>query len=110
MIDYEVGEIPSRNLALQVKDENDNAVNTIGYSVVGLDILGSDNERVDLTGVRVEALPNVMGRYVVIWPKNRSLFNKKGTYLLRLVLQKNDGSKDITRSAAIRVREFGRIK
>lgn len=109
MIDYEVGEIPSRNLAIQVRDEEDNPVNTVGYQVAEVEILGSDNERVDLTGVQVEPLTGYLGRYALIWPKDRSIFNKRGKYLLRLVLSKSDGSRDITRTAEIRVRGFGRL-
>lgn len=109
MIDYEVGQIPTRPLGIIVKDDNDNAMNTVGYQSATIEILGSDDERVDTTGVAVTVVPTALGAYAVEWPRNRSLFTKKGKYLLRLVLRKSDGSVDYTRPHEIRVREFGRI-
>lgn len=109
MIDYEVGQIPSRSLGVVVKDENDNPMNLIGYPTVRAEILGSDNERVDMTGVVVEAVTSALGTFVVQWPKDRSVFTKKGRYLLRFALEKPDGSRDYTRPYEIRVRDFGRI-
>jgi hypothetical protein len=109
MIDYEVGEIPSIGLGIEVMDERNNPINTIGYSSVELELKGSDNERVDLTGVTIESVPTELGSYVVNWPKDRSVFNKRGKYLMRLVLRKPDGSRDYTRPYEIRVREFGRL-
>lgn len=110
MIEYEVGSIPSRPLTILVRDEMDNPVNVVGYDSWRLEMLGTDNEEVDLTGVSVFEIPQAIGMFSVSWPKNRSLFEKRGKYLLRLVLEMADGSKDITRTAEIRVRDFGRIK
>ena len=109
MIDYEVGQIPSRNLGITVKNDDDEAVNTIGYNSVTAELLGSDNERVDLTGVTVTEVASALGTYVVAFPKDRSLFTKRGKYLLRLRLAKPDGSVDYTRPYEIRVRDFGRL-
>ena len=109
MIDYEVGEIPSVGLGVEVRDDRDNPISTIGYSSATLEIRGSDDEDVDLTGVTVERVPAYLGTYVVNWPKDRSIFTKKGKYLLRLVLRKSDGSVEYTRPTEIRVRDFGRL-
>lgn len=109
MIDYEVGQRPATNLGIDVKDQFDNPRNLVGYATVEIEMIGSDNERVDVTGVEVQAVPNALGRFAIVWPKDRSLFTKKGKYLLRLWFRKPDGSADPTRPVEIRVREFGRL-
>jgi hypothetical protein len=109
MIDFEVGQIPSVSLGIQIKDENDNPVSLLGYPVVELELIGSDNEVVDLTGATLVTVPTVIGQLAFTYPKDRSLFTKKGKYLLRIALRAADGSVDYTRTAEIRVREFGRL-
>jgi len=109
MIDYEVGQIPSRSLGVVLKDDDDNAVNTVGYNSATIEILGTDNESVDTTGVLVSPVQTSLGSYLIQWPKDRSLFQKRGKYLLRLRLAKADGSVDYTRPYEIRVREFGKV-
>src|SRR6478736_237639 len=106
MIDFEVGEIPTRALGLEVKDQYDNTISTAGYSRVELEMRGSDDEKVDLTGVSVQS---VAQGFAVSFPVDRSLFTKKGKYLIRLALYKPNGSVDYTRPSEIRVRDFGRI-
>lgn len=108
--EYEVGQIPARPLAIAVKDDNDNPANLLGYTTYEIELLGSDNEPVDLTGVSLNIEGARNGRFAVVWPKNRSLFNKRGEYLLRLVLRDAEGSRDYTRTHTIRVRQFGRVK
>lgn len=110
MIEYEVGARPSRPMTLLVRDELDNPVNVISYDNWRLEMLDTDDRLVDLTGVSIVELPQAIGAFSVYWPKDRSLFSRKGVYVMRLVLESADGSKDITRAAEIRVREFGRIK
>lgn len=110
MIEYETGAIPTRPLTLLVRDELDNPVNVVGYDTYYLELRGTDDETVDLTGINLIEIPEAIGAFSVDWPRGRSLFEKRGKYLLRLVLSRADGSKDITRTAEIRVREFGRIK
>lgn len=106
--EYEVGQIPARALALVVKDDRDNIVNLTAYTTYEIEILGSDNEKVDLTGVELQTEGARNGIIAVIWPKSRSLFNKHGEYIMRLVLKTTDGAIDYTRTHTIRVREFGR--
>lgn len=110
MIEYEAGAIPSNPLTIIVKDELDNAVNVVGYDSWELQMKDTDDNEVDLSGVSIIEIPQVIGAFSVAWPKNRSLFEKRGSYILRFVLSKQDGSKDITRTAEINVRDFGRIK
>lgn len=110
MIEYEVGTRPTRPLTLVVKDELDNPVNTVGYDSWMLEMRGTDDEDVDLTGVNILEVPNALGVFSVNWPKNRVIFDKRGKYLLRLNLITADGGRDITRIAEIRVRDFGKVK
>ena len=109
MIDYEVGEIPSVGLGVEVRDDRDNLINTVGYSSVNLELRGTDDEDVDLTGVTITAVPTALGTYVVEWPRDRSIFTKRGKYLMRFELRKLDGTREYTRPTEIRVREFGRL-
>lgn len=109
MIDYEAGTIPSRPLTVLVRDEFDTPVSVLGYGSWMLEMKGTDDEEVDLTGVQIVAIPDIPGAFSVAWPKDRSIFDKKGKYVLRMVLYVGDGGKDITRTAEIRVRDFGRI-
>lgn len=109
MIDYEEGVIPSRPLTLMVRDEFDTPVDTLGYDSWHIEMRGTDDEDVDLSGVQIVQIPDLLGAFSVIWPKTHSIFDKKGKYVLRLILSRDNGAKDITRSAEIRVREFGRL-
>lgn len=109
MIEYEVGTKPSRSLTLVVRDELDNPVNVVGYDSWRLEMLDTDDRPVDLTGINILEIPQAIGAFNVTWPKNRVIFGKKGKYILRLILETADGSRDITRTAEIRVREFGRL-
>lgn len=110
MIEYEAGAKPSRPMTLVVRDELDNPINVISYDSWRLEMLDTDDRLVDLTGVTITEIPQAIGVFSVSWPKDRSLFNRKGQYLLRLILENADGSKDITRAGEIRVRDFGRIR
>lgn len=109
MIEYEAGAIPSSPLTIALRDEFDNPVLTVGYDNWYIEMLDTDDRPVDMTGVSIQQIPWAIGGFSVTWPRTRSLFTKKGRYILRLVLTKSDGSKDITRTAEIKVREFGRL-
>lgn len=109
MIEFEVGARPSKPLSIAVRDELDNPVSLLGYTGFVLEIRGTHDEEVDLTGVEVAPLPQVPGALAVRLPTNRSLFEERGKYLLRLTLLGPNGVKDITRTAEIRVRDFGRL-
>lgn len=107
--EYEVGQIPRDGLTLVVRDSNDGIVNLNEWDSVGVEMLGSDNEQIDMTGVALMDESARNGIMVVNWPKTHSLFTKRGEYVLRLVLSNLDGTRDYTRSCVIRVREFGRV-
>ena len=107
--EYEVGQIPARPLNILINDNYGNPANLLVYTTFEIELLGSDNERVDLTGVELTTSGAKDGRFAVVWPKNRTLFRKSGAYLLRLVLRSSDGSRDYTTTHEIRVRDFGRF-
>lgn len=107
--EYEVGQIPGDALPITVRDYADNPVNMAIYSALVLEMLGSNNEPVDLTGVTLYTQNARDGMLAVIWPKNRSVFTESGDYLLRVALHGSDGSRDYTRPHTIRVRRFGGI-
>lgn len=109
MIDYEVGSIPTRPLTIAVRDEMDYPVNTVGYDYVYVDILDPKNKKVDVSGVNLVEVTDALGVYNLIWPAY-PIFDTKGTYTLRLVLMTSDARKDITRTAEIKVRDFGRMR
>lgn len=109
MIDYEVGAIPTQPLTIAVRDEQDYPVNTIGYDYVYVEMTDADNNKIDTSGVNLVEVPSTVGVYNLIWPAY-TIFTKRGIYTLRLVLMTSDARKDITRTAEIRVREYGRIR
>lgn len=105
--EYEVGQIPAQPLTIAVRDDADGSVNLTVYTTIKVEVLGSDNEKVDLTGVELFTEGARNGNIAVVWPKDRSLFTKHGDYLLRLALYDSEGSRDYTRPQTIRVRRFG---
>jgi len=107
--EYEVGQIPAKPLGILVKDDMDNPVDMTVYATIGLEILGSDNEVIDLKDVNLHTVGARNGILAVAWPKNRSIFTKRGDYVLRIVLRNAEGSRDFTRAHTIKVREFGRV-
>lgn len=101
-----VGEIPAKPLEIALVDSDNNAMALTGYTI-GVRMLGSDNEEVDMTGVVVNQTGPLLGYLAVRWPTDRSLFNKPGEYLLQLVLNGTSGTKEFTDTHTIRVRKFG---
>ena len=109
IIHYEVGQIPLRNLTMTVKGSYGRPANLSVYTDISVRMLGSDNEEVDLTGLNVNRGGASLGKVVLEWPRNRSLFTKSGEYLVQLILRTADGAKDITSPQLIRVRELGKV-
>lgn len=105
---YNVGQIPLRDLVIAVHDSDGNPVDCRPYTNAYLRMLGSDNEEVDLSGSVLNVGGAVYGRFVFEWPRDRSLFTKAGEYVLHLVLE-NATAKDITNTHTIRVNELGRL-
>lgn len=105
---YEVGQIPLRNLSIVVKDSYGRAMNLNDYTDISVRMLGSDNEEVDLTGSVLNTSGKSAGRFIFEWPKSKSLFTKRGDYVLQLIL-KTATAKDMTTSHTLRVRELGKV-
>lgn len=110
MIEFEVGARPTKPLSIAVRDELDNPVSLLGYSSFSLEMLDTNDRKVDLSGAVLREVPTAVGIFSVELPKSKTLFPEKGIYLLRLVLNAPDGGMDITRTAEIRVRDYGRIR
>ena len=108
MIDFEVGARPSRPLSIAIRDEQDNPVNALGYESITVEILDTNDDLVDMTGTSLTEISAGVGIFTLSLPKNRTLFPETGKYLLRMVLASSNGARDITRTAEIRVRDFGR--
>lgn len=105
---YEVGQIPLRNLSLTVKDSYGRNVNCNAYTDISVRMLDSDNNEVDLTGSVLNRGGAASGRFIFEWPRDKSLFTKRGDYVLQLVLQ-TANAKDMTTSHTLRVRELGKV-
>jgi hypothetical protein len=103
---YWVGQVPQKNLSLQVLDTYGRQVNCNMYTDISVRMLGSNNEEVDLSGSFLNMGGAGLGRFVFEWPRDRSLFTKTGDYVLQLVL-KNANAKDMTTAHIMRVRELG---
>jgi hypothetical protein len=105
---YEVGQIPLANLSMTVKDSYGRNLNCSVYTDISVRMLDSDNREVDLTGAVLNRGGAASGRFVFEWPRNRSLFTKRGDYVLQLVL-KTSNAVDMTTAHTIRVRELGKV-
>lgn len=103
---YWVGQIPARPIAIDVRGSDGRSVNLGSYTDFKVVVIGSDNEEIDLTGSTLSMAGSLDGRFVFRWPKDKSVFNKPGEYLLQLVLSGN-GYKDYTTEHSIKVRRLG---
>lgn len=105
---YEVGEIPLRNMTMVVKDTYGRPVDLRAYTSVTARMLGSNNEEIDLTGSVVNTGGASAGRVIFEWPRDRSLFTDTGEYVLQLIF-KTANAVDKSTAHTIRVRELGRL-
>lgn len=107
---YYVGAVPSRPIAIDVRDSDGLPVNLSAYTDFKVVLLGSDNEVIDTTGAVLSTSGAAQGRFVFRWPTDRSLFNKAGDYLLQMEIDGAGGTKDFTTEHTIRVRRLGGTK
>ena len=103
---YYVGQIPSRPIAINVKDSNGAPTNLSGYTAFNAICLGSDNEVIDLTGSTLLTSGAAEGRFVFRWPTGTSVFTKPGQYVLQLEIVGTD-TIDYTTEHNIFVRRLG---
>ena len=104
---YWTGQIPSRPLTITVYDSYGNRANLSAYTDFEVNLVGSDNEEIDLTGATLTTSGAADGRFVFYWPTDRSVFDKPGEYLLQLEINGPSGTKDFTTTHTIRVRRLG---
>lgn len=102
---FEVGSIPARPQEFQFYDEDGETINVINYESIEVDLLGSNNEKIDLTGMEIRT--GTSGRLTFIWPR-REIFTETGQYLLRFKFVGSD-SVDFSETHEIRVTDFGRV-
>lgn len=108
MSQYWVGQIPKRPLSIEVRDSFGRELDLTAYSNFSVRLLDDNNTEVDIQGSDLQAGGARQGKFIFVWPTDRSLFNTPGDYLLQLVL--SDGtSKDYTTSWNIKVRELGEV-
>ncbi len=103
---YWVGQIPKRPLAIDVRDSMGRETNLSAYSTFKAKIVGTGNEEIDITGSELQTAGANVGRFIFVWPSDRSLFTKPGEYLFQLELS-DSTSKDFTTTWPILVREAG---
>ena len=104
---YWVGQIPSRPMAIDVRDSIGRPMNLSTYPVFNVILLGSDNEEIDLTGSTLTTTGSELGRFVFRFPQDRSVFDKPGEYLLQMEIIGANGSRDYTTEHHIKVRRLG---
>lgn len=105
---YWKDQIPAKPLSIQVKDQGGNDANLSGYDSVTVEMVGSNNEIIDLTGSTIVSTNKNIGKIQFVWPTTRSLFDRTGDYVLQLKLG-GTGKLDFTSTHTIRVRELGRV-
>lgn len=107
---YWVGQIPSRPISIGVRDSTGVPTNLGAYTEFNVILLGSDNEEIDLTGAVLSTQSVSTGRLTFFWPKDRSVFNKPGQYVMQLEIVGPTGTRDYTTEHTIRVRKLGGVK
>lgn len=106
---YWIDQIPSRPLAIQVKNSAGEDMDLSGYTTITARMVGSRNEEINLTGYSLNTLNKDIGKIVFVWPTTRSLFTEAGDYVLQLKLE-GTGKLDFTSTHTLRVRELGRVR
>jgi len=105
---FEVGSMPAKPQTFQFYDEDGNYANLGPYTNFDVELLGTDNEKVNLDGLQLNVASSSTGRVVIVWPRRKEVFGKTGQYLLRFKFTGTD-SVDFSETHEIRVTNFGRI-
>lgn len=106
VLQYWVGQIPARPIAIDVRDSSGRVMNLATYTDFRVILLGSDNEEIDLSGSSLTTSGAGTGRFNFRFPPDRSVFTKPGQYLLQLELV-GPGARDYTNELNIKVRRLG---
>lgn len=104
---YEVGDIPAP-LAIDVRDGYGRPVNCSAYTGFEVIMLDGRNQVVDLSGSSLDTSAAQLGRFVLTYPSDRSVFTKTGDYVLQLRLSGN-GRVEHTTAHNFRVRQMGKV-
>lgn len=107
---FYVGQIPARPMSITVRDPYGGSVDMRQYNSFSVVLLDSDNRRVDLTGGNLSVADAATGRFILTWPKDRSVFTKPGEYVMQLEFRADNGARDFTTEHTIRVRKLGGAK
>ena len=105
---YWVNQIPARPLSILIKSETGADMDLSIYDEISVVLLGSNNEEISLTGSQINTANKNIGKILFAFPTDRSLFKKKGDYVLQLKLA-GTGKLDFTTTHTIRVRELGKV-
>jgi len=104
---YWKDQIPARPLSILVKNQDGTDANLSGYTIINVKMIGTENETINMSGAVLETAAKDLGKIILRWPTDRSLFEYPGDYVLQLELT-GTGKKDFTSTHTIRVRELGR--
>lgn len=104
ILNYWVGQAPLNPVGIQVRDSSNSLKDCSVYDSFKAQLIGSDNEVVDLSEGSLATAGARNGQFALTWPK-RSVFTRTGVYVLQLVMTTADGYRDITSTAEIRVRD-----
>lgn len=105
---YWIGQIPARPLSIVVKNQDGSDFNLSAYTTITAILLDPDNNEVSLSGATLDSNGKQFGQLRFIYPTARSLFEKRGDYVLQIKLQGSDRL-DYTTTHTIRVRELGKV-
>lgn len=105
---FEVGQIPAKPSVFQFYDEEGNDANLSPYTNFEVELLGSNDEKVDLSGITVRTDATALGRLTIVWPRRKNVFANTGEYVLRFKFSGLD-SVDFSESHTIKVTDFGRV-
>lgn len=105
---YWVGQIPARPLSITVSDDLGRPIDLSSYTGFKVRLIDPTNADVDTTGAILQTGGARTGRFVFVWPTDKTLFTRTGDYLLQLELS-GPGQRDFTTAHTIRVRDLGRI-
>ena len=105
---YWIGQIPARPLSIVVKNQDGSDFNLSAYTTINVKMLDPDNNEVSLSGATVDTNAKQFGQIRFIFPTDRSLFEKRGDYILQLELLGSDRL-DYTTVHTLRVRELGKV-
>jgi len=105
---YWIGQIPARPLSIVVKTQEGADFNLSGYTTIKTILLDPDNNEVSLSGSTLDSNAKAFGQLRFIFPTDRSLFEKRGDYVLQVELKASDRL-DYTTTHTLRVRELGKV-